>query len=159
MHKINCYNHPIFRELNEIEKQKVLKIFKKREIKKDEIVVKEDEVGDSAFLLVEGKVQVLKKSIYNEAYVVTIIEAGGKEFFGEINLIDGGKRTSTIKTIEDSVILEITRDEFKKFMDKNPITGYKIMWQMTQSCAKHLRKADEDIITLFNALVEVVENE
>jgi CRP/FNR family cyclic AMP-dependent transcriptional regulator len=74
-------------------------------------------------------------------------------------LIDEGKRTSTIKTIEDSVILEVTRDKFKNFMDQHPTIGYKIMWHMAKSCANHLRKADNDIITLFNALVEVVEND
>ena len=74
-------------------------------------------------------------------------------------MIDKGKRTSTIKTIEDCVILEVTSDNLKKFMDNNPAIGYKIMWYMAKSLAKHLRKADNDVITLFNALVEVVEND
>jgi CRP-like cAMP-binding protein len=153
------YNYPLFKELNKEEFQKLIKIFKRKKIPANTVLIKEGETGNSAFLLIEGKVSVSKESIYNEDYIVTIIEAGGNEFFGEINLIDEGKRTSTIKTIEDSVILEVTKNDLKNFMDQNPEIGYKIMWHMAKDCANHLRKADNDMITLFNALVEVVEND
>jgi len=152
-------NHAIFKHLTQEEFEQIIHIFQEKRIKKDTLIIKEGETGDSAFLLAEGKVSVVKETIYGEDYVVTIIEAGGDEFFGEINLIDKGKRTSTIKAIEDSVILEVTSDKLKNFMDKNPIIGYKIMWYMSKSLARHLRKSDSDVITLFNALVEVVEND
>jgi len=128
-------------------------------LKKNTLLIKEGETGDSAFLLLEGKISITKETMYGEDYVVTIIEGGGDEFFGEVNLIDEGIRTSTIRTIEDSVILEVTRSRLKNFMDNNKEIGYKIMWYMARSCAKHLRKADKDLLTLFNALVEVVEND
>ena len=151
--------HPLFSELSQVEYNEFIKAFTKKEIKKDTTLVKEGENGDSAFLLIEGKVSVIKESIYGEDYIVTIIDAKGDEFFGEVNLIDKGKRTSTIKTIEDSVILEIDSKSLYKFADKNPIIGYKIFKYLSQNIAKHLRKADNDVITLFNALVEVVEND
>ena len=153
------YNHSIFKNLTEEEAKKLAQIFEKKEIPKGTLLIKEGENGNSAFLLIEGKVSVVKETVYGEDYVVTIIKAGGDEFFGEINLIDEGKRTSTIKAVEDCIILEVTKDKLKNFMDKNPEIGYKIMWYMAKSCARHLRKADEDLITLFNALVEVVEND
>jgi len=153
------YNQSIFKELNKNEAEKLIKIFEEKHIPKDTLLIKEGEIGDSAFLLIEGKISVTKETIYGEDYVVTIIEGGGDEFFGEVNLIDEGIRTSTIRTIEDSIILEVTRSRLKNFMDANKEIGYKIMWYLAKSCAKHLRKADNDIITLFNALVEVVEND
>ena len=152
-------NHSLFKDLTKEEYDKIINIFTEKHIKKNIIIMKEGEEGDSAFLLLEGKVSVVKETVYGEDYVVTIIEAGGDEFFGEINLIDKGKRTSTIKAVEDCTILEVTSDRLKGFMDKNPVIGYKVMWHMAKSCAKHLRKADNDVITLFNALVEVVEND
>jgi len=152
-------NHALFKSLTSQEYELIIQVFNEKKIPKDTVIIQEGDTGDSAFLLTEGKVSVVKETMYGEDYVVTIIEAGGDEFFGEINLIDKGRRTSTIKTIEDSVILEVTSDDLKNFMDKNPNIGYKIMWYMAKSLAKHLRKADNDVITLFNALVEVVEND
>ncbi|NPA55757.1 MAG: cyclic nucleotide-binding domain-containing protein [Epsilonproteobacteria bacterium] len=151
--------HSLFKDLTDEEYHKLIKIFKKRKIPANTTIIKEGEYGESAFLLIEGKIAVVKETIYGEDYVVTIIEAGGDEFFSEINLIDRGKRTSTIRTIEESVILEVTSSDIKEFMDNHPVIGYKIMWYMARSLAKHLRKADNDVITLFNALVEVVEND
>jgi len=152
-------NHSLFKNLTQEQYQKIIQIFKEKHIKKNEIIIKEGDTGDSAFLLIKGKVSIVKETIYGEDYIVTIIEAGGDEFFGEINLIDKGKRTSTVKAVEDCIILEVTSNKLKTFMDKNPDIGYQIMWHTAKNLAKHLRKADNDVITLFNALVEVVEND
>jgi len=151
--------HALFNNLTPEEYELFIQAFQEKHIPKETIIIEEGTKGDSAFLLMSGTVSVIKETMYGEDYVVTIIKAGGDEFFGEINLIDQGKRTSTIKTIEDSTILEINSDDFKKFMDKYPNIGYKVMWYMSKSLATHLRKADNDVITLFNALVEVVEND
>jgi len=151
--------YSLFKYLTNKEYEKIIQIFETKHIPKNTVIIKERETDDSAFLLLEGKVSVLKETMYGEDYVVTIIESGGDEFFGEINLIDKGRRTSTIKTIEDSIILEVTSDKLKYFMDNNLNIGYKIMWYMSKSLAQHLRKADSDVNTLFNALVEVVEND
>jgi len=153
------YNQAIFKELNKEESEKLVKIFEEKNIPKDTLLIKEGEIGNSAFLLLKGKISITKETMYGEDYVVTIIEGGGDEFFGEVNLIDEGKRTSSVRTVEDSVILEVQGDKLKNFMDNNKEIGYKIMWYMAKSCANHLRKADNDLLTLFNALVEVVEND
>jgi len=153
------YNQSIFKELNKDESEKLIAVFEEKHIPKDTLLIKEGDIGNSAFLLLKGKISITKETMYGEDYVVTVIDGGGDEFFGEVNLIDEGKRTSTIKTIEDSVILEVTGGKLKKFMEQNKEIGYKIMWHMAKSCANHLRKADNDLLTLFNALVEVVEND
>jgi len=152
-------NYSLFQELNDDEYNKLLTIFKTKKIDKDTILIKENENGSSAFFLLAGKVSILKETIYGEDYIVTIIDSNGEEFFGEVNLIDNGKRTSTITAVEDCEILEVNSDDLKVFMDNNPVIGYKIMTYLAKACAKHLRKADNDVITLFNALVEVVEND
>jgi len=151
--------HALFKDLTSEEYELFIQAFQEKVLEKDTIIIEEGKNGDSAFLLLKGQVSVIKETMYGEDYVVTIIDAGGDEFFGEINLIDKGKRTSTIKTTKTSTILEIDSTSFKNFMDKYPTIGYKIMWYMSKSLAKHLRKADNDVITLFNALVEVVEND
>jgi CRP-like cAMP-binding protein len=153
------YQHPLFEKLNEDEYNQFLKIFEEKTIQKGETIIKDGESGDTAFLLIEGQVSVIKETIYGEDYVVTTIDAGGDEFFGEINLIDKGIRTSTITAITDVIIWEVSHNEIFQFMDKNPVIGYKIMSYLAKSFSNHLRKADNDLITLFNALVEVVEND
>ena len=81
------------------------------------------------------------------------------EFFGEVNLIDRGLVTSTIQAKTDCKILEIEHNEFVELMDEYPHIAIKLLWVISYDITKHLRKADEDVITLFNAFVDVVEND
>ena len=100
-----------------------------------------------------------KETLYNEDYIVTEIEAGGDEIFGEVSLIDQGQKNSTIKAIKQCKILKINHKDLFDFMNKNPSIGYKVLFVILENCIKYLRKADKDVVSLFNALVEVVEND
>jgi len=149
----------IFKALSDNEIKEVLPYFNEKEIKQDEYIVKEGEYSEKAFVLVEGEVLVIKETIYKDDYIVTEIKAKGDEFFGEVNLIDRGLVTSTIKAKSDCKILEITHNEFINLIEQKPKIATKLLWIIAYDIAKHLRKADNDVITLFNALVEVVEND
>jgi len=149
----------IFKALSDDEINEVLPYFNEKEIKKDEYIVKEGEYSEKAFVLVEGEVLVIKETIYKDDYIVTEIKAKGDEFFGEVNLIDRGLVTSTIKAKNNCKILEITHNEFINLIEQKPKIATKLLWVIAYDITKHLRKADNDVITLFNALVEVVEND
>ena len=151
--------HPIFKTLNNEEYEKTLDFFEIKEYKKNEFILKEGEYSSKAFILLEGEVEIYKTSIYNDDYVVTNVKGGGDEFFGEINLIDRGLVTSTIRALSDVKTLEIEHNSFITLMDNFPAIGTKMLWMISLNLSKHLRKADNEILTLFNALVEVVEND
>jgi CRP-like cAMP-binding protein len=151
--------HSIFKALNDEELNEVLPYFEKRFVKAGEFIVKEGEYSDIAFLLQKGEVSVIKETIYKDDYIITDIKAGGDEFFGEVNLIDRGLVTSTIKAKSDCEILQITHNNFINLMDEKPLVAVKLLWVIAYDISKHLRKADSDVITLFNAFVEVVEND
>lgn len=149
----------IFKALSDNEMQEVIPYFNEKEIKEGEYIVKEGEYSEKAFVLVEGEVLVIKETIYKDDYIVTEIKAKGDEFFGEVNLIDRGLVTSTIKAKNNCKILEITHNEFINLIEQKPKIATKLLWIIAYDIAKHLRKANNDVITLFNALVEIVEND
>ena len=151
--------HPIFKTLNDEEYHKAIEFFEKKSYKKNDLVLREGEYSAKAFILLEGEVEIYKTSIYKEDYVVTRVKGGGEEFFGEINLIDRGLVTSTIKAITDIITLEVDHQSFITLIDTYPNIGVKMLWVISLNLSKHLRKADNEILTLFNALVEVVEND
>jgi CRP-like cAMP-binding protein len=151
--------HKFFSNLTEEEINIALNFFEEAEFNKNEFIVREEENSDMAFILTEGEVDVIKVTIYKDNYVIETIKAPSEQIFGEINLIDKGKVTSTIKTKTPVKILKITHDKFKELTIKYPLIGSKIFWTIASDLAKHLRKADQDVITLFNALVEAVEND
>ena len=60
--------------------------------------------------------------------VVVTLEPGDREvarigpggFFGEMSLLTGAPRTATVRTTDDSELLEITADAFRRFVLANP---------------------------------------
>ena len=152
-------DHPVFKTLNDKEYQKVLEFFEEKSYEKGSLVSKEGEYSSKAFILLEGEVEIYKTSIYKDDYVVSRVKGGGDEFFAEINLIDRGLVTSTIKAVTDIKTLEIEHKSFITLIDTYPETAVKMLWMISLNLSKHLRKADSEILTLFNALVEVVEND
>ena len=151
--------HPIFKALTDDEYEKALDFFEHESYKKGEYLLKEGEYSSKAFILLDGEVEIYKTSIYNDNYVVSKVKGGGDEFFAEINLIDRGLVTSTIKAISDVETLEIEHNSFINLVDSYPNIASKMLWMISYDLSKHLRKADNEILTLFNALVEVVEND
>jgi len=151
--------HPLFKTLSDEEYKQALEFFEERSYKKGEYIVKEGEYSAKAFILLDGEVEIYKTSIYNDNYVVSKVKGGGNEFFAEVNLIDGGLVTSTVKAVSDIKTLEIEHNSFITLLDSYPTIASKMLWMISYDLSKHLRKADNEILTLFNALVEVVEND
>jgi len=151
--------HPLFKTLSDEEYKQALEFFEEKSYKKGEYIVKEGEYSAKAFILLDGEVEIYKTSIYNDNYVVSKVKGGGNEFFAEVNLIDGGLVTSTVKAVSDIKTLEIEHNSFITLLDSYPTIASKMLWMISYDLSKHLRKADNEILTLFNALVEVVEND
>lgn len=79
------------------------------------VIIREGEAGESLYLLVDGRVQVLKGDR-------PVAELGEREVFGEMALLDPGPRSATVRALTDVVMLCIKREDFSDIMaEKNEI--------------------------------------
>ncbi len=53
----------LFKNLNEVQIKKIMTIVTHSEVKKDEMITREGEIGDSMFILLKGEVEI-SKSLY-----------------------------------------------------------------------------------------------
>ena len=70
-----------------------------------ETLIVEGQEGDSMFIIVEGKVDVLLKNPEGINVVIADKRSGG--FFGEMSLLTGKPRTASIKAKEDTTVVVI----------------------------------------------------
>lgn len=75
-------------------------------------VIKQNDVGDAIFLIIEGKVEVIKELKDNEEMMITTI--GKSDCFGEMALLDSELRSATIRTTEPCRFLTIQQQEFRQ---------------------------------------------
>ncbi len=78
-------------------------------------VVRQGASGASMFVVARGEVVV---TLEPDGQEVAKIGSGG--YFGEMSLLTGAPRNATVKTTQDSEIIEITADAFRLFVLANP---------------------------------------
>ena len=87
---------------------------------KGEVIVKEGDIGDSFFRLIEGKASVYadwdKKD--TEPFRIALLETG--EYFGEMAIIEAYPRNATIVAVGNVRVIEIPKDDLTTYFRDNP---------------------------------------
>lgn len=89
-----------------------------RTYKKGETVVKEGEQAVAFFIIAKGKVEVVQGTGTKKAQVLNTL--GPSQTFGEMALLDGAPRAATVKALEDTTCLVLSRWDFVAELQTNP---------------------------------------
>ena len=116
-------------------------------------IIKEGENGSELFLLVEGQASVFKSTAEGEQYKVAILQASNHVFFGEGGLLDSDSRSATIKADTECVCLTLGRSAIDEFAKEYPQWALPILLRIARTVMGRLRKANNDLMLLYNALV------
>ena len=94
-------------------------------------IIRERDVGRSLFVVRTGTVAVLKE---NEAgQNVRVATLGPGEAFGEIALLDRVRRTSTVRSLEDTTLFALDKPDFERLLLSS--LGAKTVRDTVQICA------------------------
>ncbi len=90
----------------------------KRSVKKGEIVFKEGDAGDAAFVVEVGSVAIVKNVEGTDVRLTTV---GAGELFGEMAILDGSPRMASATALEESLLLVVPRGVLdSKFRKSDP---------------------------------------
>ena len=154
-------NIVLFEDFKEDEEvlRKIDELFIERKARKGDKIIKEGETGDELYIIKKGSVRVEKNTLQNEPYTVVQLTADQHIFFGEIGLLLHDTRSATVVAEDDSTFLVTNRSKFLKFGEREPFVAMKITRQIAQILAKRLQKTNQDVVTLFSALVTEIDSE
>ncbi len=99
-------------------------------------VLQEGTKGTSAFIVLSGAVQVLKRSGDKEIVVATL---GEGQVFGEMGLIEDRPRSATVKAMTELTLQVISREGFNELLQKKP----SVLIPIIKSLFERLRQASE----------------
>jgi CRP/FNR family cyclic AMP-dependent transcriptional regulator len=140
-------NVDLFNNVSEDELNRLSSIMLEQTARKDSVVVARDEVGNSMFLILSGRMKVVIQGDNGREVILTILKAG--EFFGEMALLDDLPRSASVVAAEDCKLLVLRREQFTEHIAKSPTTALNVMSELSL----RLRRADEIISNL--ALLDV----
>jgi len=125
---------PLFATLTDEEFNQIEHIFVKKNYRRNQVIFVEEDTGNYMYLVVTGKVKVVKAAGAGKETLLAIHRAG--DFFGEMSLLDGKTAPATVVAMEDSTIISISRANFHKYLMHNE----KILMQVVQVLCARLRQ-------------------
>ncbi len=109
---------PLFSEMTPDELREVLARLRHHAFDAGTTIISEGEPGASMFVIGQGRVRVTATGPRGRQ--VELAELGEGDFFGEVCLLTGKPRTATITSIEDLVLLELTREDLDELESRHP---------------------------------------
>jgi NTE family protein len=107
---------PIFRFFTRPELEVAEKLFKELIVQKDDVVVKIGDPGDTFYVVLDGVLEVWDGST-PPRQTGTLRRA---DYFGEMALLQGGKRTATVKAARRSKLVAVDKAAFDELFLSNP---------------------------------------
>jgi len=116
---------PLFAELNEHELQSIAALANRIDTPKKNIVVHEDEPGESMYIILNGEVKVSSYTMDGREVIFALLGKGS--FFGEMSLLDKEPRSATVTTMQDSRFAHIRRRDLVPLLLEQPAITVKLL--------------------------------
>ncbi|MCD6238313.1 MAG: cyclic nucleotide-binding domain-containing protein [Thermotogae bacterium] len=147
-------NIDFFLDIDDEEIAKIATIVEVKKFDPGEKIIKENSYGAEMGFILEGEVKVDKKTKHQEDYLYTTIKSG--RIFGEVSFLDSGLRTASITAITPVTIAFIRRDNFDVLFKKEPVLCYKILYKIALDLCRIVRRADNETLVLYEALLNEI---
>lgn len=131
-------------------------IIKTKKVAQGQYIIREGEIGSEMYIVYKGKVEIRKKTRAGDNYTVIFLDAKDNIFFGEMALIDDEKRSASVLANTDCTFLVITKNDFLKLGATHPQICLPTLRAISKILAIRLRKTTQDMLTLFDALVNEI---
>jgi serine/threonine protein phosphatase PrpC len=129
---------PLFRHLTYKEQTAVLSLATTRAFPAGEDIVTEGSTGDELFIVVRGRVTVVKSGVE-----IAELRPGGH--FGEMGLIDNAPRSATVRTLEPTRVMVIGRPDLMNLMRRESVLAVKMLWSFVQVLSDRLRAVNSEL--------------
>lgn len=101
-----------------------------REYNKGDLIFKEGMLGEELFIILSGKVEIVKKNAQGKNVVLANLSGG--DFFGEMAILQNALRTATAKAIEDTKVVVLNKESFLKNVSSYPQLSLVILRKMSE---------------------------
>lgn len=133
---------PLFKSLDAAELARFADLVREKSYPKGSVILFEDDPGDSLFLVRDGRVKVVLVAEDGREVILGLLGVG--EHFGELSLIDDQPRSAHVIAMEESTLLVLRRDDFRRRVEASP----QVAWSLLAELSRRLRRADDKIGSL-----------
>jgi hypothetical protein len=104
----------LFSQLPAADLPRVAEAMNYAQVRTGDWIIRENELGESLFVILGGKVEVLKETEAGEPRRVAVLNRG--DVFGEIALLDQVPRTAGLRALETTDLLTLSKADFDRVL-------------------------------------------
>ena len=119
-------------------------------LQRDEVLFREGDPADALYVVLQGRLQVVREREGRPLEVVT--EIGRGQPVGEIGLITGDARSSTVRAIRDTELIRFSEQGFRALLRESPQALIPLM----RTLARRLQRTNVEVLAPARATVIAV---
>ena len=96
---------------------------------KGTLLIAEGDKSDGLFIIIKGKVKIFMSDENGKEIILAIRE--DHEYIGEIATLDGDTRTASVITLEETEVIQISRNQFREFLAERPDLAFEMIQVLT----------------------------
>jgi CRP/FNR family cyclic AMP-dependent transcriptional regulator len=136
-------SHALFGGITDADIEQIIPLLKEETFDKGAFIIREDEDGDMLHFIIEGSVEVVKRTHDDkeDSYQKLAIFGPG-DTFGEMELIDIQKRSASVRALEDVSALTLSNKDMYKLYHSNLKAYTMIIMNIAREISRRLRNMD-----------------
>jgi CRP/FNR family cyclic AMP-dependent transcriptional regulator len=149
---------PLFEGLSDADREALAERLQERRFTPGEKVFSQGDKGTSMYVVLSGAVQIFLPPPPKEkdAPRVVLKDSRTGEYFGELALFDDKPRSASVESTMDTVLLELTREDFAEHLGRSKTAALSILSEMAERLRVTNALLSQRAAT--NAVKEIEEN-
>jgi CRP/FNR family transcriptional regulator, cyclic AMP receptor protein len=128
---------PLFESLDDEAADRLCKLLESLDCKVETVLFRAGDEGDAMYLIEHGKVRICVQG--TDGRQMTLAELGRGDFFGEMALLHGQRRSADAVVAEEARLAVLSREHFLSFVG----SSRDVALEMLTALANRLRRTDE----------------
>jgi CRP/FNR family transcriptional regulator, cyclic AMP receptor protein len=126
-----------------------LAVIKKRiklfDVNEGGTLFEEGEQGDYVCFVVNGRLEVTKRTVFGEDLVLNTISRG--QSVGEMSIIDQRPRSATVRAKTKTTLFTLAQNDFEAIMSEQPKIGIEVLKGLALMLSKKLRQTSSRLVS------------
>ena len=104
----------LFESISDAEFNAVKRQLHEQRFRVNDVILKDESEGEDLYLLIDGRVKIVKMMQTGEEKVLALLHAG--DFFGELELVDARPRSAEVIAVDDCICYALQKSDFEHLL-------------------------------------------
>lgn len=143
---IDLMDLPLFRSMPPEASAAITSTFQSRQLTEEQEVFRQGDPGDSLVVVLDGVFELVRRGSTGEVHLADVMPG---DMLGHLSLVDGGRRSATMRALEPGAVAVLSRDAFDALWEQQDEVAVELQLQIIRDLIAELRSANRKLVDLI----------